>query len=135
MPRIASWVCLPQDFLSAGPLLMSLGCLGEGQHFYFDMTNINAAFVTVNKCKGRFDRVNRYTKLKGPLISSTAGYEAHDAVLPLNIHYTVDDLVERTIAAVGYDQIICLFGGSAGQFQRVPAILLKSHVSMPAGRR
>src|SRR5712691_4140138 len=99
------------------------------------MPNINLANVAVDECEGRPHGIERHTNITRPFIDSTTRNGSDNAMLSLRIHHPVDNLVQRTITTIGYDQVSIRFRSPGRQGHTMSTILFDTNVRVPASRR
>src|SRR5947207_1295920 len=99
MPRFGCCFRLSLTCLLAllGRYMIILGCARKRQSLHLDMSNIYLVNFAVAERKGRFHRVIGDANFSRPDIDSTAGNDADDAATSFGIHYTVEDLAQRSI--------------------------------------
>src|SRR5437868_13499822 len=106
-------------------------CVGKRQALYLGMSNINLANLAADHRESCLNGICRYTYLTCPDIGCAAWNEADDAVLPLSVHHSVDDLVQRSITTICNHHVITFLSSFSCQFHAMPAILFYADSSVP----
>ena len=103
--------------------LISLHPMGKDKLLYFDMSKVNIANIAINQRQGCLYMIARHSNFTGPFVGRPTGNNANDT-LSVGMHHTIDNLVQRTIAAIRYNQVITLFRSFGRQFHTLAAIYL-----------
>ena len=122
-------------FLLSRLLLSILGCTRKREPLHLDMPDINLASFAINKGQSGLHRVMGHANFSRPDISSTTRNDANDTLTPPGIHHAIEDLIQRPIATVAYDQVVVCFSCPGCQFHTVPAVLLNGNVGTPTSCR
>src|SRR2546426_618421 len=91
-------------FLLSLLVVIVLRCIGKRKPVHLDMSDINLASFAVAKGKSGMYGVIGHANFSRPDIGSTTGNDANDARMLPGTHYSIEDLIQRTIASVTYDQ-------------------------------
>src|SRR5260370_18387784 len=94
-------------------LLIVLGRVGKCKSLYLDMTNVDLAYITIDKGEGGFDGIGRYTKLTPPDVCSATRDETNNTVLSFGIHDAICNLFFFAVTPVSVAVFIAPFRTSA----------------------
>src|SRR5437879_4429524 len=127
----ATWIAIR----STGSCLLIIVRGRKREGFYLNMPDIYLASLAIDDSQRGFNRVHRYTNLTCPHIGRAPRDNTNNTMLAFDVHNAVDNIVEGTITAVAYNEVIILFGSFGSQFHRVTTIFFDRDICFPASRR
>src|SRR6266487_1016389 len=125
-----SFFLLLSSFLARCCPFIARYCTWKYQSMHLHMSEVDFAHIAVDERESRIHMFQWNANLTCPFVGSTCR-DSTDNTLAPGIHNAIDYLVERSIPAVGDDEIITLSGSLGSKLHTLPPIGFQSNISVP----